>query len=165
MPPDPKFPIRCAYYPHVRVHPDPGGPSMTKQSFQDECDINVIMKKYEKTGLLDHVNKFGGYYGDLPQDVDYQTALNSVHMAEAAFGSLTADLRAKFHNNPAEFLAFVSDDANIEELNSLGLGPEPSPEPDPAATQSAAAPVAGETEPAPVAPPAAAPAPPVQLPS
>ncbi len=147
--------IRCVYYPHRRVQQDPGGISRTKQSFKDECDINLLMKKYEKTGLLDHVNKFGGYYGDLPESVDYQLALNSVLEAEAAFGSLTADIRAKFSNDPAEFLAFVADENNAEEIISLGLGPSPSSGPSPDAGSSASAPEPGEAEPAAVAAPPA----------
>ncbi len=147
--------VRCVYYPHRRVHPDQGGPSLTKQSFRDECDINFIMKKHEKTGLLDHVNKFNGYYGDLPQDVDYQSALNSVMEAEAAFASLTAPIRSQFNNNPAEFLAFVADPQNAEEIIALGLGRRPSVAPAPAAAEAAAAPNTGEGEPAAAAAPSA----------
>ncbi len=150
--------MQCAYYPHARVQLDTGDVSMTKQSFKDECDINFIMKKFEKTGLLDHVNKFNGYYGDLPENVDYQTALNSVFEAEAAFRSLTADIRSKFHNDAGEFLAFVEDAENAEEIIALGLGPQPSSEPAPAdllAKASPAAPTPGEGGTPPVEAPAA----------
>ena len=41
-------------------------PSLTKQSFKDECNINNIMSKYMKDGLIGHVNKHQGRYDDLP---------------------------------------------------------------------------------------------------
>lgn len=136
--------MQCAYYPHSRVQTDPGGPSLAKQSFKDQCDISTIMKKYYKTGLLDHVAKFGGYYGDLPDDVDYQSAINKVRDAEAAFGSLTADIRSRFENDPAQFLAFVQDEENAPEIIALGLGPPPSSEPAPGGSKADPAPDAGE---------------------
>ena len=38
-------------------------PGRTRQSMRDECDINAIMRKYIKTGAIDHVNKYSGEYG------------------------------------------------------------------------------------------------------
>ena len=38
--------------------------SMTKQSFADECDINNIMKRYIKDGVVNHLNTYQGNYGD-----------------------------------------------------------------------------------------------------
>lgn len=96
-------------------------PSMAKQSFRDECDINNIMKKYEKTGLLDHVNQYQGQYADLTGIVDYHTALNQVIAAEEAFMTLPAGIRSRFDNDPGNFLAFVDDPNNEEEMIKMGL--------------------------------------------
>ncbi len=137
--------MQCVYFPHER-HRVESGVSMAKQSFRDECDIGTIMKKYAKNGLLDHVNKFGGHYADLPESVEYQDAIHSVMEAEAAFASLTAEIRTKFGNDPKEFLAFVSDEDNAREIIALGLGPLPSSEPAPADPKPAA-PVEGEDDP------------------
>ena len=38
--------------------------AMTKQSFKDECDINKIMAKFQKTGALNHYAKHAPQYGD-----------------------------------------------------------------------------------------------------
>lgn len=108
-------------------------PSMTKQSFAAECDINNIMKQFQKTGMLNHVNAKAqsGIYADLPDEVDFQTAMNTVMQGEEAFASLPSKLRTRFGNDPAEFLAFVSDPANADELVELGLATKP-PAPPPA---------------------------------
>ncbi len=96
--------------------------SMTKQSFKKETDINTIMAKYEKTGLLAHVTEYQGYYGDLPSSVDYHDNIQAVIDAKDAFASLTASIRDRFHNEPEEFLEFVLNPENQDEINALGLG-------------------------------------------
>lgn len=113
--------MRNVYYPHDRVQFHPVGESRTKQSFQAECDINNILAKYAKTGLIDHVKKHGGYYGDLPLSNDFQTNLHAIMEAQASFDSLPANIRDRFQNDPARFLAFVEDPENGEEMVALGL--------------------------------------------
>ena len=110
--------------------------SMTEQSHLKACDINNIMKRYEKTGLLDHVNTYGGNYGDFTFAEDYHTSLNKILAADEMFMSIPAEIRAKFANDPAEFLNFVHDPSNAEELVKLGLAnpggadaTDPSPSP------------------------------------
>ncbi len=107
---DPSVPVRLAC-----------GATMTKQSFKDECDINNILKKYDKTGILEHRNKYEGQYADVTGVVDYQTALNIVSSAEAAFMSLPASIRSQFQNDPHEFLAFAQDPENEDALIEMGL--------------------------------------------
>lgn len=100
-------------------------PSMTKQSFASECDINNIMSKYQKSGLLTHVNKYQGSYADVSNAVDYHDALNIVLAGNEAFESLPSSLRKKFNNDPAEFLSFVDDAENADEMIKLGLRKQP----------------------------------------
>jgi len=97
------------------------GPGLTKQSFKDECDINKILVKYEKTGLLEHKNRYEGKYADVTGVVDYQTALNIVQDAEEAFMSLPARVRTEFDNNPHEFLEFAQNPENEDALIEMGL--------------------------------------------
>lgn len=100
-------------------------PSRTKQSFKAECDVNVIMKRFKKTAGVDFLNRYQGYltgeFGDFSEVVDYRTALEQVARAESVFGALPAALRSRFENDPAQFLDFVQDPANANELVSLGL--------------------------------------------
>ncbi len=113
--------------PHPRVRKSfRGEVSLAKQEFRDECDINNVMRKYEKTGLLDHVNKFQGQYGDFSEVVDYQSALNAVMSADAAFLTLPAGVRARFENDPAGFLEFV-ENGTEDELREAGLLPRQPP--------------------------------------
>ena len=133
---------RSAYVPHARVTEDniqvdpvtgevSVMPTMTKQSFKAECDINNILKQYRVTGQIAHIsaNARQGAYEDLPDPVDFQDAMNLVLEAQNSFASLPSKTRDRFGNDPAEFLAFMSDPANASEIEALGLTtPRPAPE-------------------------------------
>lgn len=138
-----KSSLRSFYRPHRRVtfdnlHTDPVTgeltycPSMTKQEFQHECDINNVIKSFSQTGMMRHVSARAaqGTYQDLPDGVDFQEALHEVERARSAFMTLPAKVRARFGNDPAEFLAFSHDPANLAEMRALGLAlPEAVPAP------------------------------------
>lgn len=113
------------YYPHERVQLDPG-PGRTKQSFSEESNINLIMAKYEKTGMLDHLNTHQGDYGNFIGAQDYHTSMNLIREAGEAFMTIPAGVRAKFDNDPARFLAYVQDPENKAGMVKLGLA-HPSP--------------------------------------
>lgn len=117
--PEPRF--RTAYGPHLRVKFESRGPSMTKQAMQDECDINNIMHKYEATGLLDHVNRHHGDYGEFIGYEDYHSSLNAILAADAAFVSLPAQVRSRFGNSAAAFLEFTQDPNNQDAMIEMGL--------------------------------------------
>lgn len=97
--------------------------SKAQQHMADECDINKIMEKYEKTGLVTHVNRFQGDYSDyLDTPEDLHDAMNRVIEAENMFMTLPAKVRARYDNDPAKFLDFV-DKADDKALNEAGLLP------------------------------------------
>lgn len=106
-------------------------PSKTKQSFRDECDINNIMKRYEKDGLIAHVNRYSGQYGDFGDAPLFQDAMNKVIAAEEMFMSLPAAVRTRFKNDPGAFIAFATDEKNRDEMKRLGLLKEEAPAPVP----------------------------------
>jgi len=128
------------YQPTERVQLTFPDSTMTKQSFKDECDINNIMKKYEKNGLIDHLNNTRGEYGDFIGFSDYQTSLNEIKAADEAFATIPAAIRARFNNNPSEFLEFVQDEKNADEMIRLGLanGPDKTAIPQEVEDQAAA---------------------------
>jgi phage internal scaffolding protein len=95
-------------------------PSLTKQSFRDECDINTILRKFNVTGQLP-VGSVQPQYGDFSGITDYQSALNAVMAAQDSFLQLPAKVRAKFDNDPALFVEFASNEANKDEMKALGL--------------------------------------------
>lgn len=96
------------------------GPSRTKQSFRDECDINNILRKFNVTGQLP-IGSVQPQYGDFSGITDYQSALNAVMAAQDSFLALPAKVRAKFDNDPALFVEFASNEANKDEMKALGL--------------------------------------------
>lgn len=113
--------IRKAYDPSLRVSFATDGPSRTKQADAAACDINNILARYRKTGVVEHLNRFGGDYGDYSSAQDYHTSLNQVLAAREVFDSLPSQLRRRFGNDPALFLDFVGNEANRDEMMSLGL--------------------------------------------
>lgn len=113
--------IRTAYGPKLQISMSfPVGEDKTKQSFKAESDINNIMAQYLKTGLLDYVQRNEPRYGDTT-GFDYQSAMFKIAGAKTMFNELPAELRARFDNEPANFLDFVQDDSNREEAIELGL--------------------------------------------
>lgn len=101
----------------------PVGNSRTKQAPKQETDINWIMKKYIKTGLIDHVQRHGAEYG-FASSVDFHGAMNIVTKAGQMFDDLPAEIRRRFNGQPAEFLEFVQNPANKVEMIELGLATE-----------------------------------------
>lgn len=97
-------------------------PSRTKQSFKDECDINLILKNYRVTGVLPNNSRAAlAQYGDFSQVPNYETALNRVLEAQEMFNDMPAVVRARFGNDPGRLLGFLSDSQNRDEAVRLGL--------------------------------------------
>lgn len=117
--------FQIAYQPTIRVQVFFPDPTLTKQSFKDECDVNNIMKKFEKTGLLDHVNNHKGDYGNYIGYEDYQTSLNRIASAQDAFNTIPASIRARFDNSPLEFLRFAQNPENFDKMVEMGLANQP----------------------------------------
>ncbi|WNK13608.1 MAG: internal scaffolding protein [Microvirus sp.] len=109
-------------------------PTLTQQQYKDECDINNILKRYEKTHLLPDFIKENPQYGDFSEVPTYQEALDIIHVADTQFGLLDAKTRDRFSNNPAKFLEFVHNPDNIKEMVSMGLATLPEPHSEPVVT-------------------------------
>lgn len=101
------------------------GHSMTHQSFKKECDINNILSKYRKTGIVEHVNRFKGDYADIADVGSYMDALNVVRDASDSFQELPSEIRKEFDNSPSKFLDFVKNPENIDKMYDLGLAIRP----------------------------------------
>lgn len=139
--------IRKAYEPRARVAI--GGDAkntLCKQSFLDECDINQIMKRWQRNHDLTHVNAQTPLYGDFSNAEDYLSALERVRQADAAFQTLPARLRAHVDNDAGKFLDYALDpDLDQVEAEALGMTfAEPTPPPGEAENESPA----GAPEPA-----------------
>lgn len=130
--------------------------TLTEQNHKERVQIQNILHKFTKTGMLTHVNRLEGKYGDFPTHIEFHAMQNIIAKAQSMFESIPAQIRAKFQNDPAVFLEAVHDPANRDELIELGFhpddlpdqiepaaGPVPEPAPDPPAQ-------ATEHEPGPV---------------
>lgn len=117
--------FRTAYGLHLSPSLTFIGEGRTKQSFKAECDVNNIVARFLKTGVIDAMNKHAPKYGDCT-GLEFQAGMESIIKAENAFKSLPAQLRDRFQNDPGQFLDFVQNDENREEARKLGLlKPEP----------------------------------------
>lgn len=103
-------------------------PSLTRQEFSEECDINVIMAQYEKTGVISHVVAREPTYLDLTDIPDFRTAMDMMSEAEKAFMSLPAKVRKDFDNDARNFVDFAVDPANLDKMREYGLAPPAEPQ-------------------------------------
>ena len=94
--------------------------SLTQQQFKDEADINTIVDRFMKSGVLPTPANMPQYL-DIEGNFDYQTAMNYVRSADENFMRMDAKVRARFNNSPQEFLQFFADPANTDEAIRLGL--------------------------------------------
>lgn len=99
---------------------------MTQQSFKDECDINHLVKAF---GLGKPIPgaEIPAMDFEIDRIIDYQTALNELRAADAAFLGLSSEVREFFENDPAQLLDFVHTPANREKAIELGLIPSDVP--------------------------------------
>lgn len=103
---------------------------LTEQSHCEECDINNIIRKHgidliAATAPLLSPDMFM----DVSTTNDFREALEITRKAESSFLQLPAQVRARFNNSPAEFLDFLHDPGNGEELVRMGLASPPPPPP------------------------------------
>lgn len=101
-----------------------GTHSHVQQNLMQETDINRIMAKYQKTGVLTHVNQNAGLYGDFSDVQDYKSGLERIMAADDLFLSLPATIRDRFKNDPAAFIDFALDPNNNDEMQKMGLAPK-----------------------------------------
>nr|UXQ88128.1 MAG: internal scaffolding protein [Microvirus sp.] len=105
---------------YPRVYAKIGTHSLTKQSFKDECNINKIMAKFQKTGAINHYMAYAEEYGDA-SPVELSDAQQIIINAQTMFDDLPSKLRKKFNNKPEEFLEFVQNPENLAEMRKIGL--------------------------------------------
>lgn len=97
------------------------GESLTHQSMAPECDINRIMLKWQKTGVIEHRNEFQGQYGDFSEVPTYQEAMDKVIRGQEVFMTLPSTVRKQFENDPGQFLEFATDPKNHDQMVEMGL--------------------------------------------
>lgn len=95
---------------------------LVQQHMRDECDVNVIMRRYQNTGVLTHVNEQANLiYGDFYDVPDYKSGVELMLAADQLFMELPSSVRDHFKNNAGDFLEFATDEKNIEQMREWGL--------------------------------------------
>ena len=73
--------------PHARIpsaiHFDPAD-DLTEQSHKEELNINNILARFQRTGVIDHVKEHGPQYADVPA-IDYREAMEIVTSSNSMF--------------------------------------------------------------------------------
>ncbi len=88
----------------------------TKQCHRDECDIQKIMARFEKTGTISHLTKFEGVYADF-SDFDFHKQTTDLARGETIFNELPAEVRREFGQSPQAFFDYVNDPKNMGKLH------------------------------------------------
>ena len=118
--------ILNAYSASVRQAHPKCGKSLTEQHHTKTCNIHAIIAKYQKTGLIDHINRHQARYGDV-SGADFQTAQNLIAEQATIFEELPSAVREAYDNDPAKYLNEVMTPDGVERHQAL-LDPEPEPE-------------------------------------
>lgn len=92
----------------------------TEQSPKDICDINNIIRNYDKNGVILHVSKIEARYGDL-SGLDFKEMQDKVAKAKSMFEELPSKIRGRFLNDPSELIKFMDNPDNREEAIKLGI--------------------------------------------
>lgn len=112
-------PARSGRSGHVAVRWSTDQPSMTRQEFAQDADINVLMGRYIATGVIPPAVR-QGYFADVDA-CDYQSAMELVKTADLLFDQLPSKIRERFANDPSRLMAFMDDPSNRDEAVSLGI--------------------------------------------
>lgn len=96
-------------------------PGLTRQEFAEECDINTIMERYERSGVVSHVNRAEPVFLDTTLYKGLQASMDAFKEAEMAFLALPAKVRREFDNDPQKFVDYAVDPTNVEQMREWGL--------------------------------------------
>lgn len=105
--------------------------SRAQQHMKDECDINVMVDRFARTGIPP-APPISPAVTDFDAVFDFQSAMNVIRAGKEAFMELPAKVRTRFSNDPSRFLEFIHNDENRHEAIALGLIPKSAPSEPPA---------------------------------
>lgn len=98
-------------------------PSMTKQEFKEETDINVILERFMKTGQPPPM-ALPEHFGDLTTRLTYYEASQAMAEAHELFYTLPPKLRAEHLNDPnrwADTIMVALEKGDTDTLNANGI--------------------------------------------
>lgn len=108
--------IDCSFDPDI-----PERCMKADDTFQQESDINWIMKRYQQTGILPETRNKIAQYVDCTELPDLKQYYDIMDQAQDAFDSLPSQLRRKLENDPTKLFDYLQDESNRSELEGYGL--------------------------------------------
>ena len=93
---------------------------VTQQDHKNRCDINRVIRRYTRTGTIQHVSTFEKQFGDVT-GIDFKSAMDLTVAAQQTFDELPAYVRKEFQNDPGKLLEFMEKPENRERAIELGL--------------------------------------------
>ncbi len=100
---------------------EPGDGPGAKQSMREECDVNKIVERYVKTGLIDHLADGIPQFVDVAELGDYRSVIEQVRAVELYFAGLPALVRRSFEDDARLFMDYLETNPSEEDLELLGL--------------------------------------------
>ena len=94
-------------------------PSLTEQSYKDECSIDFIIDNFVKTGI-DPTDGRSMNYVDCTSVQDFQSAQNLVADTKSIFYALPSAVRDEF-KTVDNYLSYVSNPANLRDSYERNL--------------------------------------------
>lgn len=102
-------------------------PGFTIQEQYQQTEINTILDRYQRTGIIDHVQKHEPQYGEFAA-YDFHANQNMIVKITESFNDLPAKTRSEFDHDPAKFVEFLADQHNIEDMRDGIIGDDPKPD-------------------------------------
>lgn len=112
--------FQTAYGPKIKLTTTNNDPTMTKVALAEQLDVNNIIKKYNKTGILKNAENYEAIFGDF-NETDFQESLNTIIKAEELFINVPSKIRAQFENSPGRFIDFATNPENLQQMRDWGL--------------------------------------------
>lgn len=98
-----------------------GTKQKTDQSYKKMCDINSIVKNYQKTGILSHQRENLGRYIDNTKIPSLMDAQELLRHAKESFLALPSDIRKLMDHDPTKLVEFIQNPKNKQMLLDYGI--------------------------------------------
>lgn len=97
-------------------------PSQTDQSSLEETTIDYYLRRYAATGIDPAAGRLeAAQFGDFSSIDDFRSAQTKVAAVKSGFESLTAQERAQFDNNFANYVEFILNPENAKAAQEMGF--------------------------------------------
>lgn len=92
--------------------------SLTQQHFKDDCDVNVILERFMRTGEMPSTYAIPSFQ-DVSDYADFRELQDAMSDAREYFDSLPARVRARYNNDLTHFYESLNTRQGYDEFLSL----------------------------------------------